>query len=477
MSTSDRSQCGRATRRPWALLGVSLATFMTLVDADVVNVALPAIQHDLELPTAALEWLVSGYLLTFATLVLAAGGLADAFGRRRLLVAGLVVFTGASLAAALARSDGVLVGARALQGVGGALVTPTALAVVSSLYPDVRERARALGLWTAVGGSSMALGPLIGGLLTEHASWAWIFLINVPLGLVTLAVIAWAVPDSPDARSSRLDLPGLALSCLALGALTWALIEGGDHSWAEPRVLGGLVVSVLAGILFVQVERTSAAPMVDLSLFRVPAFAGGVVAVALWGFSQVGIGLYVALYLQDDLGLSPVTAGLALVPMALCIVTASVVSSRLARTLGTAPLVTVAMVLIGLGLGSQGLLGDSAACSLVVPGLMVAGVGGGLITPLTGSVLTALPPAHAGLAAAVFSAARQVGGLMGVSVLGDVLHARQAGAAAGGAGPRAAWSSGYHLVALVAAGLLLVGALVAWRALQDVPAGAGRTTA
>ena len=199
------------TRRPWALLAVALATFMTYLDNNIVNVAIPAIQRDLGLTTSALEWVVSGYILVFAGLLLAGGRLADAFGRRRLFLIGLAVFTGASLAAGLADSFAVLVTARAVQGLGAALVTPTTLAIISAAYPEPRERARAVGIWAGVGGLALAVGPLIGGVLAQHASWGWIFTINVPVGIATLALAGWAVTESRESvrRSRALSTPAV----------------------------------------------------------------------------------------------------------------------------------------------------------------------------------------------------------------------------------------------------------------------------
>src|SRR5947209_12843921 len=257
-----------AARRPWALLAVALATFMTYLDNNIVNVALPAIQRDLHLTTAGLEWVVSGYILVFAGLLLAGGRLADAFGRRRLFLIGLGVFTAASLVAGLAGSAGVLVGARAVQGLGAALVTPTTLAIISAAYPRPRERATAVGIWAGVGGLALAVGPLLGGVLSQHASWGWIFEINLPVGIATLLLGAWAITESREPVRRRLDVPGLLLSIVTLTALTWALIEGGSRGWTSTLVLGSFALAAVAGAAFVAVEQRSADPMVEVALFR-----------------------------------------------------------------------------------------------------------------------------------------------------------------------------------------------------------------
>ena len=304
------------TRRPWALLAVALATFMTYLDNNIVNVAIPAIQRDLHLSTSGLEWVVSGYILVFAGLLLAGGRFADAYGRRRLFLVGLAVFTAASFVAGLAGSVEVLIAARAVQGLGAALVTPTTLAIISHAYPDPRERTAAVGIWAGVGGLALAVGPLLGGLLSQHASWPWIFEINVPIGVATMALGAWAISESRDAGRKRLDVPGLVVSAVALTTLTWALIEGSGRGWTSPSILAAFVVAAAAGIAFVTIEQRAADPMVAVSLFRERVFSGGIAALMLWAFGLFGIYFFTSLYLQDVLGFSPTEAGLAFLPMA-----------------------------------------------------------------------------------------------------------------------------------------------------------------
>src|SRR4051812_29774037 len=402
-------------RRPWALLAVALATFMTYLDNNIVNVAIPAIQRDLGLTTAGLEWVVSGYILVFAGLLLAGGRLADAFGRRRLFLLGLAVFTAASLAAGAAGSLGVLVAARAVQGLGAALVTPTTLAIISAAYTDARERATAVGIWAGVGGLALAVGPLLGGVLSQHASWGWIFEINVPVGIATLVLGGWAITESRESVRRRLDLPGVALSTVALAALTWALIEGQPHGWTSPSVVTAFAVAAVAAFAFVRVEQRSAHPMVQLSLFREPAFGGGVVAIMLWAFGLFGIYFFTSLYLQGVLGFSPTEAGLAFLPMALCLVAGSVVAARAAQWLGTGRLVGLAMGLMGAGIATVSLLGPHAAYLQLMPSFVVIGIGGGLTSPLTASVLGAMPTDRAGVASGVFNASREVAGLLGIT--------------------------------------------------------------
>jgi EmrB/QacA subfamily drug resistance transporter len=465
MTTSETT-----TRRPWALLAVALATFMTYLDNNIVNVALPAIQRDLHLTTSGLEWIVSGYILVFAGLLLAGGRLADAFGRRRLFLIGLAVFTGASLVAGLAGSAGVLVAARAVQGLGAALVTPTTLAIISAAYPRPRERATAVGIWAGVGALALAVGPLLGGVLAQHASWGWIFEINIPVGLATLVLGAWAIPESREPVRRRLDVPGLALSVVTLTALTWALIEGSPRGWTSAQVLGAFAVAAVAGVVFVVVEQHSTDPMVAVALFRDRVFSGGVVAMMLWAFGLFGIYFFTSLYLQGVLGFSPTEAGLAFLPMALCMVTGAVLSERIARALGAARVVGSAMVLMGIGIATVSLLGAGASYAALMPSFVVIGIGGGLTTPLTATILGAMPGDRAGVASGLFNASREVAGLLGITVIGAILSARQSAAVRRGELPLDAFLSGYRLGLLVAAALVAVGGLAAWLALRGTAA-------
>src|SRR5690242_9421040 len=242
-------------RNRWTLVAVGLATFMTYLDNNIVNVAIPDIQTELGLSTAGIEWVVSGYILTFAGLLLAGGRMADAFGRRRLFLIGLAVFTASSLFAGLAGGATTLIAARALQGVGAAAVTPTTLAIISATFTDPRERNAAVGVWGGVGALALAVGPVLGGFLTQHVSWEWIFWINVPIGIATMALGAWAINESREDEARGLGLAGLGLSTVSLFALTWALIEGHDRGWTSAGILGAFAVAGLSALAFVTVER------------------------------------------------------------------------------------------------------------------------------------------------------------------------------------------------------------------------------
>jgi EmrB/QacA subfamily drug resistance transporter len=454
-------------RRTWTLIAVALATFMTYLDNNIVNVALPVIQRDLNLSTAGLEWIVSGYILVFASLLLAGGRLADVYGRKRLFAIGLVIFTAASLVAGLAGSADVLVAARAVQGLGAALLTPTTLAIISATYPDPRERNMAVGVWSAVGALALALGPLLGGLISDHLSWGWIFFINVPVGIATLALGLWAISESRESSAPRrLDLPAVVLSSVALFGLTYSLIEGHDRGWTSPIILGGFLLAATLGLAFVWREQHTAEPMVAMSLFRERVFSGGLIALIMWGFGIFGIYFFTSLYLQNVLGFSPTEAGAAFVPMALLMAAGAIASEGVARRIGAYRSVGLAMALMAAGIASVSLLGADATFWQLMPSFAAIGVGGGLTVPLTATVLSAMPRDEAGVASGIFNASREVSGLLGITVIGAILTARQGEALRSGHSPVDAFLSGYQLGLLVAAVLVAAGGVAAYLGLR-----------
>ncbi len=455
------------TKNRWTLVAVGLATFMTYLDNNIVNVAIPDIQHELGLSTAGIEWVVSAYILTFAGLLLAGGRLADAFGRRRLFLIGLAVFTGSSLLAGFAGGATELVAARGLQGIGAALVTPTTLAIISATFTDPRERNAAVGVWGGVGALALAVGPVLGGLLTQHVSWEWIFWINVPIGIATMALGAWAVTESREPEARSLDLGGLTLSTASLFALTWALIEGHDRGWTSAVILGAFGAAALTALAFVLVERRVAQPMVDVSLFARREFSGGIVAVMLWAFGLFGIYFFTSLYLQGVLGFSPTKAGTAFVPMAVLMAVSAIVSDRVAARFGAYRSTGFGMVVMGLAIGSVSLLGSDASFLSLMPSFALIGIGGGLTIPLTATVLGVMPTGQAGVASAVFNASREVAGLLGITVIGAVLTSRQGAALAEGKTPVDAFLVGYRSGLLLAAGLVIAGGVVAYTALRS----------
>jgi EmrB/QacA subfamily drug resistance transporter len=456
-----------AARRMWVLVTVSLATFMTYLDNNIVNVAMPAIQRDLHLSTSGLEWVVSGYILVFASLLLAGGRLGDIYGRRRLFLIGLGIFTGASLVAGLAGNIDVLVISRAVQGLGAALVTPTTLAIISATFTTTKDRTMAVGIWSAIGALALAVGPLFGGLISQHLSWGWIFFINVPAGVITMLLALWAISDDATARARRtVDIPGIVTSAAALFALTYALIEGHDKGWTSTLILGSFALAAVAGIVFAAVESRSKEPMVDVSLFTERVFSGGIIAVVMWGFGLFGIYFFTSLYLQNVVAFSPTEAGAAFVPMALLMAAGAVLAERVASAVGPYRSVGAAMLLMAIGIGSVSLLGRDASFLDLMPSFALIGIGGGLSVPLTAMVLGAMPVEQAGVASGIFNAAREVAGLLGITVIGAILTARQSAAISAGHAPVDAFLTGYRSGLIVAAVLVAAGGVAAFLGLR-----------
>jgi EmrB/QacA subfamily drug resistance transporter len=437
-----------------ALVAVALATFMTYLDNNVVNVALPSIQRDLHLSISGLEWIASAYVLVFAGLLLVGGRLGDVFGMRLVFFTGLGIFTGASLAAGLAGSQEWLIAARAAQGVGAALLTPTTLALLPVLFPDARERGTAVGIWGGVGALALAVGPLTGGYLSQHLSWGWIFLINVPIGVATAAVAVASLPASRRGARRRLDLAGLATSALALLALTYALIEGGAKGWTSAVILAAFAVAAVSAAAFVVIENRSTDPMVVLSFFRVRAFSGGLLAIGLWAFGVFGIYFFTAIYLQNALGFSPTAAGAGFVPMALLIAVTATIAPRLEARFGAGPTVAVGLGVMAVAIGGLSTVGQGSTYADLLPWFLLYGLGGGLLIPLTNVIISVLPPARGGVASGMLNASREVFGLLGITILGAILNAREH-AVSGTAVHR--FLEGYQTALVMAALLIAVG--------------------
>lgn len=466
----------RTSSKWWALAAASLGTLMTFLDNNVINVAIPTIQRDLHLSVSGLEWVVSSYLLVFAGLLLVGGRVADVYGRRRVFLAGLAVFTLSSLAAGLAGSSGVLIGARAVQGLGAALLVPAALAIITHAFTDARERTMAIGIAGAAAALALALGPVIGGLISQHVHWGWIFLINVPIGIVTFVIGAVSVAESrAGSAARRLDLPGLVTSALALFALVYALIDGPDRGWTSPRIIAAFAVAAAATAVFLAIESHARQPMVPLTLFRSRELSGGTVTMMIWGFGILGIYFFTSLYLQEILGFSPTKAGLSFVPMALCIALSSTLAPRVAALLGGHRTVALGMALMVAGLVLFARLGLGAGLGDLTPGFVVFGLGAGLMNvPLTNSVMQAAPAAQAGMASALLNGSREVAGLLGITVIGAVLRARQAGALRSGVPAPRAFLDGYHAGLYVTIALLAAGVVLSYVTLRARPqAGAG----
>ncbi|HEX3783894.1 MAG TPA: MFS transporter [Pseudonocardiaceae bacterium] len=399
-------------------MALCLGYFMVILDNTIVNVAIPALHADLRAGVAGLQWVVDGYLLMFAAGLLTGGALADRVGARKIFQLGLGVFVVASAGCGLAPSTAVLVIARLVQGAGAALSVPASLALLRAAFPDSSARARAIGVWGGIAGLAAATGPILGGVLVSAASWRLVFFVNLPIGLLAMALTARYVPAAPG-RPSKLDPPAQLTGVLALAALTFALIQGG-HGGLTPLVAVAIGVFVAATIAFVLIERRVAAPMLPLGLFGDATFTGGAVVGLLINLGFYGELFVLNLYFQQQLHYSALIAGVALLPQMAVVATGSALSGRFtARTGGPR-----ATMLIGLLVGGAGLLGLMAAGAhtgypvLIVP-LLAAGFGMSFTMPAaTTAVVEAVPPERAGLASGVVNAARQVGGVVGIALLG-----------------------------------------------------------
>jgi EmrB/QacA subfamily drug resistance transporter len=452
-------------RRWWALVAVALGTFMTYLDNNVVNVALPSIQRDLHLSISGLEWIASAYILVFAGLLLAGGRLADVLGRRGTFFAGLGVFTLASVIAGLAQNQEMLIGARAVQGVGAALLTPASLALLSELFPDPRERGTAVGIWGGVGALALAFGPLTGGWLSQHASWGWIFLINAPIGVATAALAAATIPVGVRGATRGLDLPGVLTSSLALFALTYALIEGESRGWTSGVILTAFAVSAVAAAAFALVELRSANPMMDLGFLRLRAFSGGLLAMGLWAFGVFGIYFYTAIYLQNVIGFSPTVAGAAFVPMALVMAVMATLAPRIETRFGAGRTVAAGLLAMAVAIAGIASYGEGTTYADLMPWFLLYGLGGGLLVPLNNVLVGALPAERAGIASGMLNVSREIFGLLGITILGAILTNRSH-AATGTELHR--YLVGYQFSLVVAAILVAVGAPVALYSLRSV---------
>jgi EmrB/QacA subfamily drug resistance transporter len=458
-------------RRWWALVAMSLAAFMTYLDNNIVNVAIPTIQRSLHLSVPGLEWVVSSYLLTLAGLLLVGGRLADVYGRRRLFLLGLAVFTASSLAAGLAGSGGALIASRAIQGAGAALLMPATLAIIVAAFDDVRERSMAIGIWAAAGALALATGPALGGLISQHLRWGWIFLINVPIGVITFAITLRNVGESRESAAvPQLDVPGLTVSAVSLFALTYALIEGNVRGWTSPLILGAFALAAVAAAAFLAIESRAARPMVDLTMFRSREFSGGIGTMMIWAFGILGIYFFTSLYLQQALGFSPVKAGLAFVPMALCVAVSAAIAPPVAARAGAHRTVAAGMLLMVVGLVLFARLGLNVSYPALLPGFMLFGAGAGLMNvPLTNAAMAATPPARAGIASALLNASREVAGLLGITVIGAVVSTRRAASLRSGADPVHAFLDGYHTGLLVTIVLMAAGVLISYLTLRPRP--------
>jgi EmrB/QacA subfamily drug resistance transporter len=406
-------------RKWWPLVAVCAGAFMLLIDVTIVNVALPDMARALHTTFSDLQWVIDLYALVLAALVLTVGSVADRFGRRRLYVLGLVVFAASSLTCGLAPNVGVLIAARGVQGLGAAAMFATTMALISNSYSG-RDRGVAFGVWGAVNGAAAAAGPIIGGLLTTHFGWRWIFLVNLPVSVVAVALTLVVVAESRDPHPRGVDLSGMVSFTVAAAALTYALIRG---AWGSAATLGLLGVAVVAVVVFVLAERHRADPMLDLSLLRNRTFAamliaGGLLSAAAWASMA-----YLSLWLQSVLGESPIQAGLVVLPSALGAFAVSAAIGRVLHTASPRLLIGTGLLLIGAGALAQAVIRANSSWPVVLPGLALVGIGAGLsIAALSATAMAAVPHSSAGMAGGAVSTFRQLGYAFGIAVLGQVFR-------------------------------------------------------
>jgi EmrB/QacA subfamily drug resistance transporter len=453
-----RSRIFAEENRKWlTLAAVSFGLFMIMLDNTVVNVALPSIQEDLGADLSELQWIVTGYALTFAALMLVGGKVADAYGRRLIFVIGIAVFTFASLLCGLADSSEMLIAARMLQGAGAALMNPATLSIIAATFPP-RERGTAIGIWAGVSGLALAIGPLVGGLITEQLDWSWIFFVNVPVGILGVAASFAFIDESRDETHERLDLPGLATSAVGLFALTYGLIEANTYGWTSPRIIGAFVIAGVALTAFVLLERHQRAPMLPLELFRNRTYTGANLTMLLVALAMFGVFFFVSLYMQQILGYSAVEAGAAFLPMTVLIILIAPLAGKTADRQGSRGLMTVGMLLISAQLLWFSQLGQDASYWQLLPSLIVGGIGMAMtMTPSAAAATRAVPVDKAGVGSAVLNSSRQVGGTLGIAVMGAIV-ASQAGALV----RPESFMAGFERALLVAAAIAAAGAVVAF---------------
>ena len=408
----------------WTLVAVCLGTFMLLLDITIVNVALPDIQTALHSSFSDLQWVVDAYALTLAAFLLTAGSLADMYGRRRLYLIGVGVFTVASLLCGAAQTTLMLQLSRAVQGVGGAIMFSVSLALLANAFRG-KDRGIAFGVWGAITGLAVAIGPLLGGILTSGLSWRWIFFVNAPVGVAAIALTAAKVSESRDPRARRPDWAGFATFTLALASLVYGLIESNQRTFSDGLVIGCFIASAVLLVAFVLVESHTASPMFDLSLFRLPTFSGGLVAAFGISASIFAMFLYLVLYLQDILGLSALQTGVRFLVISGAILVTSAIAGRLTSFVPVRLLIGPGLAVIGIGLLLMRGLDVNSTWTHLLPGLIVAGVGVGLVNPpLASTAIGVVDPRRAGMASGINSTFRQVGIATGIALLGTLFSNR-----------------------------------------------------
>jgi EmrB/QacA subfamily drug resistance transporter len=487
------SEEGADPRRWWTLAVLCLSLLVIGLDNTILNVALPTMQRDLDASSSQLQWIVDVYMLVFAGVLLTAGSLGDRFGRKRALSLGLLVFGLGSLGSALAGSPELLIAMRGLMGVGGALIMPSTLSILTATFP-ASERGKAIGIWSGVSGIGIAIGPVAGGWLIEHASWSWIFLVNLPIVAVALVAGRFLVPESRDESQPKLDPRGFVLSFVALSTLVWGLIEAPSRGWTDGLVLGAFGFAALMLVAFIAWERRAPNPMLDLALFRNPRFSASSSAISLAFFALFGVIFFLTQYLQEVRGYSALDAGLRTLPVAAGLVVGGPFSAKLTERLGIRIVVPFGLTMVSVALYLLTFADATSGYGLIAGTLVLLGFGmASALAPATDAIMGSLPAAKMSVGSAINDTTRVAGGALGVAVLGSILASGYRGdmetavsalppqardiaqdSLAGGlavaerlgdgrlaATAQDAFVSGMHAAALVAAAVALTGALVA----------------
>jgi EmrB/QacA subfamily drug resistance transporter len=448
----------RHSTNPWfVLVLICLAQFMVILDATIVNVALPSIQKDLDLSEANLQWIINSYTLVFGGFLLLGGRAGDLLGRKRVFLVGLVIFTSASLLNGLAQSEGQLIGFRALQGLGAALISPAALSIISTTFAEGKERAQALGVWAAIAVGGSAVGLVLGGALTQAFSWPWIFFVNVPVGIVTFFLALRFVPESKDEHAHQsYDIPGAVTITGGLMALVYAIVKAETSGWGATVTIAFFVIAAVLLVSFVLIEQRSREPLVRLSIFRIRSLSTANLAMFLVASGMFSMFFFNTLYIQRVLGYGPLKAGIAFLPFTAGIMLSAGLASNLATRVGVRPVVTVGMILTILGMLYFGKMPvDGSYASDVLPGIILASLGmGAVFMPLTLVATTGLRDEDQGLASGLFNTSQQIGGALGLAILSTIAAGQTKN------GSAAQLVHGFHY-AFVGAAVFVFAALVA----------------
>jgi EmrB/QacA subfamily drug resistance transporter len=468
MSALQALSARRPTGKTALLLIVCLAQFMVILDVSIVNVALPSIHDGLHFSTTGLQWVVNAYTLTFAGFLMLGGRCADLLGRKRVFIFGTALFAVSSLACALANTKGLLLGARALQGLGGAVLSPATLAIVTSSFEPGAERNRAVGMWGAMGALGASSGALLGGVLTQAFGWPAIFAVNVPLGMVVIALGMRLIPAASEVRGTRnFDVTGAVLITASLVSLTFGIVRTDTLGWGSTGVLVPLATGVALLGAFVLAERSASQPLVPLSILRHTQLRAANLVVALLYASFFPVWFFLTLYVQEVLGFSAIEAGLSFLPMTLSIFVASTLAPRLVARLGPRRVITGGMLLASAGIGMLvGIAPSGSYFGSVFPGALLSAIGMGLsLVPATIVAMQSLPAEQSGVGSGLLNTSRLMGGALGLAVLSTIADSQTRADAASGAAH--ALTSGFDLAFAVGAGVSLLGAALAGFRLRD----------